>query len=169
MQSDLYPQPLDVLREVFDYQSFRSGQDAVIEQLVAGNDVLAIMPTGGGKSLCYQIPALVRPGLAIVVSPLIALIKDQVDALRANGVAAAGLHSGLARDELLEVYSQLWRGDLKLLCIAPERILLPDFLARLQDLPTYPTFPYIARLLVEPVECRQPTLHYPIPPFPGSI
>ena len=91
MQSDLYPQPLDVLREVFGYQSFRSGQDAVIEQLVAGNDVLAIMPTGGGKSLCYQIPALVRPGLAIVVSPLIALIKDQVDALRANGVAAAGL------------------------------------------------------------------------------
>ena len=135
MQSDLYPQPLDVLREVFGYQSFRSGQDAVIEQLVAGNDVLAIMPTGGGKSLCYQIPALVRPGLAIVVSPLIALIKDQVDALRANGVAAAGLHSGLARDELLEVYSQLWRGDLKLLYIAPERILLPDFLARLQDLP----------------------------------
>ncbi len=135
MQSDLYPQPLDVLREVFGYQSFRSGQDAVIEQLVAGNDVLAITPTGGGKSLCYQIPALVRPGLAIVVSPLIALIKDQVDALRANGVAAAGLHSGLARDELLEVYSQLWRGDLKLLYIAPERILLPDFLARLQDLP----------------------------------
>lgn len=135
MQSDLYPQPLDVLREVFGYQSFRPGQDAVIEQLVAGNDVLAIMPTGGGKSLCYQIPALVRPGLAIVVSPLIALIKDQVDALRANGVAAAGLHSGLARDELLEVYSQLWRGDLKLLYIAPERILLPDFLARLQDLP----------------------------------
>ncbi len=135
MQSDLYPQPLDVLREVFGYQLFRPGQNAVIEQLVAGNDVLAIMPTGGGKSLCYQIPALVRPGLAIVVSPLIALIKDQVDALRANGVAAAGLHSGLARDELLEVYSQLWRGDLKLLYIAPERILLPDFLARLQDLP----------------------------------
>lgn len=135
MQSHPYPQPLDVLREVFGYQAFRPGQDAVIAQLVSGHDVLAIMPTGGGKSLCYQIPALVRPGLAIVVSPLIALIKDQVDALRANGVAAAGLHSGLARDELLEVYSQLWRGDLKLLYVAPERILLPDFLARLQDIP----------------------------------
>nr|WP_246358919.1 DNA helicase RecQ [Tolumonas osonensis] len=123
------------MREVFGYQSFRPGQDTVIAQLVAGRDVLAIMPTGGGKSLCYQVPALVRPGLAIVVSPLIALIKDQVDALRANGVAAAGLHSGLSRDELPEVYNQLWRGDLKLLYIAPERILLPDFLARLQDIP----------------------------------
>lgn len=133
VQSHHYPQPLDVLREVFGYQTFRPGQDTVIAQLVAGRDVLAIMPTGGGKSLCYQVPALVRPGLAIVVSPLIALIKDQVDALRANGVAAAGLHSGLSRDELLEVYSQLWRGDLKLLYIAPERILLPDFLSRLQD------------------------------------
>ena len=135
MQSLSYPQPLDVLREVFGFQAFRPGQDTVIEQLVAGKDVLAIMPTGGGKSLCYQIPALVRPGLAIVVSPLIALIKDQVDALRANGVAAAGLHSGLARDELMEVYGQLWRGDLKLLYVAPERILLPDFLARLQEIP----------------------------------
>nr|WP_321242930.1 DNA helicase RecQ [uncultured Tolumonas sp.] len=135
VQSLSYPQPLDVLREVFGFQAFRPGQDTVIEQLVAGKDVLAIMPTGGGKSLCYQIPALVRPGLAIVVSPLIALIKDQVDALRANGVAAAGLHSGLARDELMDVYSQLWRGDLKLLYVAPERILLPDFLARLQEMP----------------------------------
>jgi len=135
VQSLPYPQPLDVLREVFGFQAFRPGQDTVIEQLVAGKDVLAIMPTGGGKSLCYQIPALVRPGLAIVVSPLIALIKDQVDALRANGVAAAGLHSGLARDELMDVYSQLWRGDLKLLYVAPERILLPDFLARLQEMP----------------------------------
>ena len=135
MQSLPYPQPLDVLREVFGFQAFRPEQDTVIEQLVAGKDVLAIMPTGGGKSLCYQIPALVRPGLAIVVSPLIALIKDQVDALRANGVAAAGLHSGLARDELMDVYGQLWRGDLKLLYVAPERILLPDFLARLQEIP----------------------------------
>ena len=74
MQSLPYPQPLDVLREVFGFQAFRPGQDTVIEQLVAGKDVLVIMPTGGGKSLCYQIPALVRPGLAIVVSPLIALI-----------------------------------------------------------------------------------------------
>lgn len=134
-QTLTYPQPIDVLREVFGYQSFRPGQEEIISQLVSGNDVMTIMPTGGGKSLCYQIPAMVRPGLGIVVSPLIALIKDQVDTLRANGVTAAGLHSGLARDELMEVYSQLWRGDLKLLYVAPERILLPDFLARLQEIP----------------------------------
>lgn len=130
-----YPQPLDVLREVFGYQQFRPGQEDIIQRLVAGQDVMAIMPTGGGKSLCYQIPAMVRPGLGIVVSPLIALIKDQVDTLRANGVTAAGLHSGLSREESMELYSQLWRGDLKLLYVAPERILLPDFLARLQELP----------------------------------
>lgn len=106
-----YPQPIDVLREVFGYQSFRPGQEEIISSLVTGRDVMAIMPTGGGKSLCYQIPAIVRPGLGIVVSPLIALIKDQVDTLRACGVTAAGLHSGLSRDELMEVYSQLWRGD----------------------------------------------------------
>lgn len=126
--------PLEVLRSVFGYQAFRPGQDVIIHHLLDGHDVLAIMPTGGGKSLCYQIPAIVRPGLAIVVSPLIALIKDQVDALRANGVAAAGLHSGLDREELLNVYSQLWNGDLKLLYVAPERILLPDFLSRLQQI-----------------------------------
>lgn len=130
-----YPQPLDVLREVFGYQQFRPGQEEIIQRLVAGQDVMAIMPTGGGKSLCYQIPAMVRPGLGIVVSPLIALIKDQVDTLRANGVTAAGLHSGLSREESMELYNQLWRGDLKLLYVAPERILLPDFLARLQELP----------------------------------
>jgi ATP-dependent DNA helicase RecQ len=127
--------PLDVLRSVFGFQAFRPGQETMIQSLIDGRDGLAIMPTGGGKSLCYQIPAIVRPGLAIVVSPLIALIKDQVDALRVNGVAAAGLHSGLAREELLEVYNQLWNGDLKLLYVAPERILLPDFLARLQSIP----------------------------------
>ena len=126
---------LEQLRRTFGYTSFRGAQGEIVEHVTAGGDALVLMPTGGGKSLCYQVPALVRPGLAIVVSPLIALIKDQVDALRANGVAAAGLHSGLSRDELPEVYNQLWRGDLKLLYIAPERILLPDFLARLQDIP----------------------------------
>ena len=128
------PTPLQVLREVFGYQEFRPGQQQIIEQLTAGRDSLVIMPTGGGKSLCYQIPALVRPGLAVIVSPLIALMKDQVDALRANGVAAACINSALPRDELLEIYAALRNGDLKLLYVAPERLMLPEFLNRLGEL-----------------------------------
>ena len=127
------PTPLQVLREVFGYQEFRPGQQEIVEQLVAGRDGLVIMPTGGGKSLCYQIPALVRPGLAVIVSPLIALMKDQVDSLRANGVAAAALHSAVPRDELFELYTALANGDLKLLYVSPERLLLPDFLESLAD------------------------------------
>lgn len=130
----LSPTPLQVLREVFGYQEFRPGQQQIIEQLTAGRDSLVIMPTGGGKSLCYQIPALVRPGLAVIVSPLIALMKDQVDALRANGVAAACINSALPREELLEIYAALRNGDLKLLYVAPERLLLPEFLNRLGEL-----------------------------------
>ena len=122
------PTPLQVLREVFGYQAFRPGQADILDRLIAGRDGLVIMPTGGGKSLCYQIPALVRPGLTVVVSPLIALMKDQVDTLRANGVAAACLNSSLSRDEAQAIHGQLRRGDLKLLYVAPERLLLPDFL-----------------------------------------
>lgn len=129
------PTPLQVLREVFGYQSFRPGQQEIVERLIAGENGLVIMPTGGGKSLCYQIPALVRPGLAIVVSPLIALMKDQVDALRANGVAAAYINSAMPRDAVLETYAALRQGDLKLLYVAPERLLLPDFLERLAEWP----------------------------------
>ena len=106
------PSPLQVLREVFGYQEFRPGQAQIVEQVVAGRDALVIMPTGGGKSLCFQIPALVRPGLAVIVSPLIALMKDQVDTLRANGVAAACLNSSVPREELLGIYSALRQGEL---------------------------------------------------------
>ncbi|MFC3913542.1 ATP-dependent DNA helicase RecQ [Pseudaeromonas sharmana] len=127
------PTPLQVLREVFGYQEFRPGQQQVVQQVISGCDGLVIMPTGGGKSLCYQIPALVRPGLAVIVSPLIALMKDQVDSLRANGVAAAALHSALSREEQFDLYSALAKGDLKLLYVSPERLLLPDFLERLAD------------------------------------
>ncbi len=135
IRNAVLPSPLQVLQEVFGYQAFRPGQAQVVEQLAAGRDGLVIMPTGGGKSLCFQIPALVRPGLTVVVSPLIALMKDQVDSLRANGVAAAGLHSGLDREALLACYAELRRGDLKLLYVAPERLLMPEFLARLAELP----------------------------------
>ena len=128
------PSPLQVLREVFGYQEFRPGQAQIVEQVVAGRDALVIMPTGGGKSLCFQIPALVRPGLAVIVSPLIALMKDQVDTLRANGVAAACLNSSVPREELLGIYSALRQGELKLLYVAPERLMLPDFLDQLAEL-----------------------------------
>ncbi len=130
----LTPTPLQVLREVFGYQEFRPGQAMIVDQLVSGRDGLIIMPTGGGKSLCFQIPALIRPGLAVIVSPLIALMKDQVDTLKANGVAAACINSSLPRDELLAIYGALRNGDLKLLYVAPERLMLPDFLDRLAEL-----------------------------------
>ena len=84
---------LDLLKKYYGYSSFRPGQKEIVENVVAGRDTLVLMPTGGGKSICYQIPALLLPGCAIVVSPLIALMNDQVQALRANGIAAAAIHS----------------------------------------------------------------------------
>ncbi|HVJ30042.1 MAG TPA: DNA helicase RecQ, partial [Gammaproteobacteria bacterium] len=113
----------EVLREVFGYSSFRGRQEAIIEAALAGHDSLVLMPTGGGKSLCYQIPALVRDGVGLVVSPLIALMEDQVGALREAGVAAAFLNSTLRRREQEEVIAALRRGKLDLLYLAPERLL----------------------------------------------
>ncbi len=123
---------LDLLQSVFGYPGFRGQQQAVIEHLSEGGDALVLMPTGGGKSLCYQIPALLRQGTAIVVSPLIALMQDQVDALRAAGVAAAYLNSSLAADAQREVERQLLAGALNLLYVAPERLLTSRFLDQLE-------------------------------------
>ena len=95
------PSPVDILRTVFGYHAFRGQQAAIIDQVSGGGDALVIMPTGGGKSLCYQVPSLVRPGVGVVVSPLIALMDDQVAALRELGVAAAALHSGLDRKSVV--------------------------------------------------------------------
>ncbi|NOQ51689.1 MAG: DNA helicase RecQ [Desulfuromonadaceae bacterium] len=125
---------LETLQRVFGYQAFRPYQQQIIDDLIAGKDAFVLMPTGGGKSLCFQIPALHRPGVAIVVSPLISLMKDQVDALQANGVAAACYNSALRTDEARQVLSQLHSGQLDLLYVAPERLLSSDFLARLGDL-----------------------------------
>lgn len=119
------------LQRVFGYSSFRPQQQDVIEDLIAGRDAFVLMPTGGGKSLCYQIPALHRPGVAIVVSPLISLMKDQVDALRANGVAAACYNSALGSDEARQVLARLHAHELDLLYISPERLLSSGFLERL--------------------------------------
>lgn len=114
--------PHSVLKEYFGYDAFRPVQGDVVEAVLRGENCLALMPTGGGKSLCYQVPALVMPGTAIVVSPLIALMKDQVDALRANGIAAAALNSALGEEESRSIRAQALRGELKLLYISPERL-----------------------------------------------
>ena len=122
------------LKIIFGYHEFRSPQQEVIERVVAGEDVFLVMPTGGGKSLCFQIPALHREGVAIVVSPLIALMKDQVDALIASGVSAACLNSSLSSAEVGRVFQQMDAGTLDLLYVAPERLMMTDFLARLGTL-----------------------------------
>lgn len=126
------PDARTVLRNVWGYPDFRGMQAAIVEQVIAGGDALVLMPTGGGKSLCYQIPALVRPGVGIVVSPLIALMRDQVDALRQLGVRAAYLNSTLDWREALEVERACERGGLDLLYVAPERLGTPRFLDLLE-------------------------------------
>jgi len=121
------------LETVFGYPEFRPFQEQIIEQLVTGGDAFVLMPTGGGKSLCYQVPALHRDGVGIVVSPLISLMKDQVDGMVANGVAAAYYNSSLQGDEAIQVLSRLHRGELDLLYISPERLVSSDFLQRLSE------------------------------------
>ncbi|WP_309713348.1 DNA helicase RecQ [Pseudolysinimonas sp.] len=123
--------PLDILRRVFGYADFRGEQAAIIDRVVSGGDALVLMPTGGGKSLCYQIPALVRPGTGVVISPLIALMQDQVDALSAVGVRAAFLNSTQDAAERHRVESELLAGNVDLLYLAPERLKLQQTLALL--------------------------------------
>jgi len=127
--------PRQTLLEVFGYSEFRPQQEAIVEALIAGQDAFVLMPTGGGKSLCYQIPALHRDGVAIVVSPLISLMKDQVDALVANGVRAAFYNSSLKAEESRQVLAKLHAGELDLLYVAPERLLSDGFLDRLKGMP----------------------------------
>ncbi|MFO7594401.1 MAG: DNA helicase RecQ [Pseudomonadota bacterium] len=129
------PSARKILDEVFGYDAFRPGQEAIVDQLIGGGDALVLMPTGGGKSLCYQIPALVREGVGIVVSPLIALMQDQVDALRQNGVRAAFLNSTLDDATAREVEGQLLRGELDLVYVAPERLMTPRILDLLEQSP----------------------------------
>ncbi|WP_019182389.1 DEAD/DEAH box helicase, partial [Microbacterium yannicii] len=114
--------PRIVLHEVYGYDAFRGEQDAIVEHVISGGDAVVLMPTGGGKSVCYQVPALVRPGTGLVVSPLIALMHDQVDALVANGVRAAYLNSTQAPPERAAVERAYLAGELDLLYVAPERL-----------------------------------------------
>ena len=116
------------LRDRFGFDSFRGGQEAAIRRLLDGKSVLAIFPTGGGKSLCYQLPALLLDGLTVVISPLIALMKDQLDFLIGKGMSAARLDSTLTKDENRKLFDDLYAGNLKLLYISPERLANERFL-----------------------------------------
>ncbi len=126
--------PTETLSQIFGYKDFRPYQQEVIEALIDGHDLFVLMPTGGGKSLCYQIPALHRPGVAIVASPLISLMKDQVDALNANGVRAAFYNSSLKAAEARKTLARLHDNSLDLLYVAPERLMSDSFIERMQDI-----------------------------------
>lgn len=122
-----------ILRSVFGYSSFRENQEDVITAVMAGKDVFTSMPTGGGKSLCYQIPGLMFDGLTVVISPLIALMKDQVDDAISKGIPAAFLNSTLKKEEVSEIYSRLYRNEIKLLYLSPERLAVKGYIDRLHS------------------------------------
>lgn len=129
-----YSSPQEVLEQVFGYDAFRGFQEEAVRTVAEGGDALVLMPTGGGKSLCYQIPALLRDGVAVVVSPLIALMQDQVDALEELGVSAAFLNSSQTPEAAAEVRARLRRRELDLLYVAPERLMMPSMQALLDEL-----------------------------------
>src|SRR4051812_29144692 len=130
-QSDSAREPLAVLNSVFGLPAFRGAQEEIVKHVAGGGNCLVLMPTGGGKSLCYQLPALLRGGCGVVISPLIALMRDQVAGLIEAGVKAAALNSTLSFDEAARIGQRLLAGDLDLLYVAPERLLTPRCLALL--------------------------------------
>jgi ATP-dependent DNA helicase RecQ len=129
--------PAQILQTTFGYDRFRDKQQAIVEHVIAGQDALVLMPTGGGKSLCYQIPAIARNGLAIVISPLIALMQDQVEALQQLGVQAAFLNSSLSAEDNARITRQALAGDIKILYVAPERLTVNSFLSLLEEVNTH--------------------------------
>jgi len=133
-ETGMLDQAQRILKDVFGYDAFRGNQGAIIERVGSGGDALVLMPTGGGKSLCYQVPALLREGLAVVVSPLIALMDDQVATLDELGVSAVALNSTLSADEQRDIAERIRRGEIKMLYLAPERLVQPRMLAFLQRL-----------------------------------
>ena len=140
-----------VLREVFGFSAYRPAQEEIVKHLIGGGDAFVLMPTGGGKSLCYQLPALVRPGTGIVVSPLISLMKDQVDALEAAGVSVAAFNSSLEPDEARRTLARLHDGSLDLLYVAPETLMTESFLARLDGIAT--DGPGLALFAIDEAHC----------------
>ena len=136
----------EILKHTFGYTGFRGQQREIIETALAGQDALVLMPTGGGKSLCYQIPGMVREGLTIVVSPLIALMQDQVSALQQLGIRAAYINSSLSREQYSQVIRQIHDQQLDLLYVAPERLLQENTLQRLIGVP-------IALIAIDEAHC----------------
>lgn len=122
------------LESTFGYHQFREGQHDIMQAAMQGQDALVLMPTGGGKSLCYQLPAICGDGLTLVISPLLSLMQDQVEALNALDISAATLHSGVSSEASMQTFQALQRGDIKLLYVSPERVLQPSFIERLQSL-----------------------------------
>jgi ATP-dependent DNA helicase RecQ len=152
LTADLPPIALTAeLKQRFGFDSFRPGQQDVVDDILRGRDVLAIMPTGGGKSLCFQLPALLRPGVCIVISPLIALMQDQVRLLQDNGIEATFINSSLERSEVSRRLARLQRGDLKLLYVAPERLLQAEFLGEV--MPRLQATHGISALVVDEAHC----------------
>lgn len=139
------------LKQSFGFDSFRPGQEAIVRDALARRDVLAIMPTGGGKSLCFQLPAIMQPGVTLVVSPLIALMQDQVRQLQDNGIAATFINSSLAASDLHARTAAAVRGDYKLLYLAPERLLHPDFLSNV--LPRLVASTSLSAIVIDEAHC----------------
>jgi ATP-dependent DNA helicase RecQ len=139
-----------VLHDVFGFDQFRGAQASIVEHVIAGGDALVLMPTGAGKSLCYQIPSLIRRGVGVVGSPLIALMQDQVDALTQLGVKASFLNSSLDAATSQQVSTQLLAGDLDLIYVAPERLMNPGFLSMLDRLHAGPG---IALFAIDEAHC----------------
>jgi ATP-dependent DNA helicase RecQ len=138
--------PLDILKTFWGYDSFRPLQEQIINEVLSGRDVIALMPTGGGKSICFQVPALLKEGVTLVISPLIALMNDQVTQLKARNISAACIHSGLHRREVERIVSKAQFGDLKLLYISPERLQSSTFVPSLERMP-------ISQLVVDEAHC----------------
>ena len=152
LPADLSPTALATeLKQRFGFDSFRPGQQEIVCDILRGRDLLAIMPTGGGKSLCFQLPALLRPGVCIVVSPLIALMQDQVRQLQDNGIEATFINSSLERAEVSRRLARLERGELKLLYVAPERLLQAEFQGEV--LPRLQAAHGISSLVVDEAHC----------------
>jgi ATP-dependent DNA helicase RecQ len=155
---------IKALRTVFGFEAFRPNQEEIIRNIMTCRDVFAVMPTGGGKSLCYQLPAWLLEGTAVVISPLISLMKDQVDAARENGIPAAFINSSMSQQEISDACRALKQNRTKLLYIAPERFAMPDFLKMLKGLP-------LSLLLTRPIAYQNgattsglTTLPFPLSP-----